>query len=353
VTRLRYGRNSARAKQRAYRAKMVQLKASRKVPSLAIAAPVVPKIEAQTVFVWPRMGLRCGIAEYVKHLVEVSAGAKYCRKTGEIKAAGHVVLVLMPSLNEPIPSLVSFIQRVRRSGGRVTLDVHHMTVGQRPFTAIIKEANDTVWRHPRMPALAGSGRYVPLPVPSLPPRDTSQMSGDSLMRGHLGGLTHFGLGHVSKRIPIMARVAQALETRLYIYGDRNRDFVPPDLATYVAAEDTYPSEAELARLLRQHDVGLIGRARWSSEVQLNGSASARFFAGVGLPTVLDRAAAHEDLVDVFDVVSFDDFAQVVARTRLLVENTDYRAEALEKLERYAEVASPRRVAEQMNITVKR
>lgn len=336
-------------RQKAYRRAMQALKQSRatgaplpRVPR-ATAPAVTPTVEARTVFVWPRMGLRCGIAEYVKHLVAVADGGAYCRVTGEVRRAEHVVIVLMPSLNEPVPSLVSFIRRVRAGGTRVTLDVHHLTVGQNPFAPLIGEADDTVWHLPSMPGLGGGGRYVPLPVPSLPQPAVARV----------GGLTHFGLGHQSKRIPVMARVAQALGTRLYTYGDRNREFVPPELAPYVSSNDNYPSDAELAQLLRRHDVGLIGRARWSAEVQLNGSASARFFAGVGLPAVLDLAPAHEDLTEVFDIVPFDDFTQVVARTRLLVENTDYRAGAAEKLRRYAEAASPRRVAEQMNIAVKR
>jgi len=343
MARVGYG-----ARQKAYRRTMQALKQSRMtgapVPVVPKAATVTaPTVEAKTVFVWPRMGLRCGIAEYVKHLAAVSEGSAYCRVTGEIRHAEHVVLVLMPSLNEPIPLIISFIQRVRRLGTRVTLDVHHLTVGQNVFAPLIREADDTVWHLPSMPGLAGGGRYVPLPVPALPQPAVPRV----------GGLTHFGLGHSSKRIPVMARVARDLGTRLYVYGDRNREFVPPELTPYVSASDSYPSDAELARLLRQHDVGLIGRARWSTEVQLNGSASARFFAGVGLPAVLDLAPAHEDLVEVFDVVPYDDLAQVVARVRLLVENADYRAEAIEKLRRYAEAASPKKVAEQMHITVKR
>lgn len=340
-------RSGFAAKQKIYRRRMQVLKQARKTGApvnfpMAVRQ-VAPTVEARTVFVWPRMGLRCGIAEYVKHLAAVADGSAYCKFTGEVYRAEHVVIVLMPSLNEPIQSLVSFIRRVRASGTRVTLDVHHLTVGQNPFAPLIAEANDTVWHLPSMPGLAGGGRYVPLPVPALPKPDVPRV----------GGLTHFGLGHVSKRIPVMAQVARALGTKLYTYGDRNREFVPAELEPYVSADDSYPSDAQLTRLLRQHDVGLIGRARWSPEVQLNGSASARFFAGVGLPAVLDRAPAHEDLTEVFDVVPFDDLSQVVARTRLLVENADYRAEAAEKLRRYAEAASPTRVAEQMNIAVKR
>jgi hypothetical protein len=345
MVRVRYsGAASARgfqARQRVYAQKMRELRAMRANPTGAAPA-IVPTVQARTVFVWPRMGLHCGIAEYVRHLVEVSDGGVACKKTGEIIQAEHVVLVLMPSLEEPVPSLVSFIRRMRGRGTRVTLDVHHMTVGQNPFAALVQEATDTVWRHPRMPELGGGGRYVPLPVPTLPRPDVQR----------LGGLAHFGLGHVSKRLPIMAQVAAALGTRLYVYGERNREHVPAALAGHVTCSESFLGEHELCQVLRHHDVGLIGRARWSPQTQLNGSASARFLMGVGLPTVVDRAEAHEDLEGVLDVVPFDDLPQLVARVRMLVEDAGYRAQAIERAGRYAAATSPRRVAEQMGVAVK-
>lgn len=343
MVRVRYGRGASgyNARQREYSAKMRELKSARASANLTAPATFVPHVAARTVFVWPRMGLHCGIAEYVKHMVAASDNAAACRNTAEIVHAEHVVLVLMPSWEEPIDRLVSFIRRVRGGGTRVTLDVHHMTVGQNPFGPLLAEVNDAVWRQPRMPALAGGGRFLPLPVPSLPRPDAPRV----------GGLTHFGLGHVSKRLPVMAQVAASLGTRLYVYGERNREHVPPELAGHVTVSESYLEEHELCRSLRQHDVGLIGRARWSPQVQLNGSASARFLLGVGLPAVVDRAEVHEDLEGVLDVVPFDDVGQVVARTRLLIEDQDYRAEALERARRYAADNSPRRIAEQMGIAV--
>jgi hypothetical protein len=342
MVRVRYSRavGGVHARQKQYAQRIKQLRAMRANP-VAGAPATSPTIQARTVFVWPRMGLRCGIAEYVKHMVAAADGAVACQKTSEVLHAEHVVLVLMPSLGEPVTELVNFVRRVRARGTRVTLDIHHLTVGQNHFAQLFGEVNDTVWHLPQMPALAGAGRYVPLPVPTLP-RSATQ---------HVGGLTHFGLGHVSKRIPVMAQVARDLGTRLYVYGDRNREFVPPELAGHVTVSDSYPSEAELSRLLQQHDVGLIGRARWSSQVQLNGSASARFLIGADVPSVVDAAPAHEDLRNVLDVVSFDDPAQVVAAARRLLE-PGYRTEALERMRQYAAATSPRKVAEQMNVAVR-
>lgn len=335
----RYGPRGLASRQFKQRMRECQQRRSR---SEADSAPVVvPTVNAKTVFVWPRMGLNCGIAEYVKHMVAVSQNAVACRQTTEILHAEHVVLVLMPSLEEPIGNLISFIRRVRAEGTRVTLDVHHMTVGQNPFAPLLTEVNDAVWRQPRMPGLAGGGRFLPLPVPALPRPDAARV----------GGLTHFGLGHVSKRLPVMVEVAAALGTRLYVYGERNSEHVPAHLAHHVTVSEAFLPEYELCRALRQHDVGLIGRARWSSQVQLNGSASARFLIGVGLPAVIDRAEAHEDLEGVLDVVPFDDVSQVIERVRLLTENPDYRAGALERARQYAEQNSPRRIAEQMGIVV--
>lgn len=324
---------------RQFKQKLHECQQRRSRPEGYYAPVVVPTVNARTVFVWPRMGMNCGIAEYVKHMVAASQNAAACQRTNEIVHAEHVVLVLMPSLEEPIGELISFIRRVRSEGTRVTLDVHHMTVGQNPFGALLSEVNDAVWRQPRMPGLAGGGRFLPLPVPALPRPDAP----------HIGGLVHFGLGHVSKRLPVMAQVAAALGTQLHVYGERNREHVPAHLAQHVNVFEAFLPEHDLCRALRQHDVGLIGRARWSPHLQLNGSASARFLIGVGVPAVIDRAEAHEDLEGVLDVVPFDDVSQVIERVRLLTENPDYRAEALERARQYAEQNSPRRIAEQMGI----
>lgn len=305
-------------------------------------AEVVGTLSARTIFVWPRMGLRCGIGEYVRQLASVSDNALFCQKTDEVRNAEHVVVVLMPSLNEPIDRLTAFFRRVRRSGTRVTLDIHHLTVGQSPFQPLFREVDDVVWHLPSMPRLGGGGRYVPLPVPTLPQVEVARV----------GGLTHFGLGHPSKRVDVMARVAQALGTRLYLYGDRNGGLVPAELAQVVSVNDSYPDEGTLCRLLRQHDVGLIGRAPWSSEVQLNASASARFLIAAGVPTIVDQAPVHEDLAGVLDIVPFGDLEALVARTKLMIEDEDYRAGALERARGYAQRTSLKNVATQMRVTVR-
>ena len=304
-------------------------------PAKAPQAHYAKTVSAKTVFVWPRFGLQCGVAEFAYHLAAVSDNAACCKHPYEIQHTEHAVLVLMPSLTSYDLEVVRYL---RRMGARVTLDIHHFSAGGNPFQVLAREATDAVWHHPRIPGLAGFGRYVPLPVPTLPRDEVARV----------GGLTHFGLGTPYKRFDVMASVARDLGTRLHVYGSKNGGFVPAPLRPFVAVDDSYPSDLELARRLRQHDVGMIGRLPWGG-TQINGSASARFFVGAGVPAVIDAAAAHEDLTDVLDVVPYNDFAATRERVRLLLENPDYRAEALARADAYAIKTSPTAVAQQMGI----
>lgn len=305
----------------------------------ALASARAPTVEARTVFTWPRMGLPCGIAEFVKHLAAVSDGAAWCKHPSEIRNAEHVVMVIMPDLTQYD---VEVVRRLRRLGARVTLSVHHFTVGKNPFQKLAREVNDVVWHHPRIPALAGFGRYVPLPVPTLPREAV----------GRLGGLTHFGLGTPYKRIDVMASVARDVGATLHCYGANNARFVPAHLAGHVVVDDSYPSDLELARRLRRHDCGMIGRLPWGATLEINGSASPRFFIGAGVPVVIDATVPHEDLVDVVDVVPYNDAAAVRNAVRLLLTSDDHRERALERADAYARATSPRRIAELMGIAVR-
>jgi len=295
-------------------------------------------VEAKTIFVWPRFGLPCGVAEFANHLAQVAEGATCCKHPYEIKSAEHVVLVLMPDLTQYDPAVVHYL---RRLGARVTLSIHHFSTGSNPFHVIAREVNDVVWHHPRIPSLAGFGRYVPLPVPDLSREPVERV----------GGLTHFGLGTPYKRFDVMVSIARDLATRLHCYGANNAGFIPPH-SPHVVVDDSYPNERELARRIRQHDVGMIGRLPWGGHAtaQINGSASARFFVAAGIPAVIDAAVTHEDLVGVLDVVPYDDYAATFERVRRLLTNSDYRSEALERAEQYARNTGPRNVAAAMGIT---
>lgn len=295
-------------------------------------------VEARTVFVWPRINERCGVTEYVKHLLAVSFDAKFCALSTDVRRAEHVIIEVVPGLHEP--NLLEAVRRLRKLGIRVTLDVHHFSIGN-AFAFLFSELNEVIWHHPRSPGLAGAGRYVPLPVPTLPLAPVSR----------IGGLCHFGIAAQNKRLDVMGRVARELGTKLYVYGHRNASIVPGSIWDLVVLDDSYPDDSRLASLLRQHDVGMIGRSRWATTPELHGSASARFFIGARVPAVVDEAEGHEDLVGTLDVVNFSDFTSVLARTRRLIEDADYRAEALARLERYAADNSPALIAERMGIAV--
>lgn len=281
--------------------------------------------------------MQCGIGEFVRHLAAVTLDAKWCLSPVEVLSAEHVVLVLMPTLT---PVTLSDIRRLRVRGvARITLDIHHLTGSSSPFAPLFNEVDDVVWHHPRAPTITKRGRYVPLPVPVLPTSSAKRV----------GGLTHFGLATPHKRHDVMTAVAKELGTILYCYGKRSKDYIPPELSRYAVCEDVFHKDDVLCSRLQRHDVGLIGSSRWSAVSQLNGSASARFFIGAGVPVVLDEAWPHEDLKDVVDVVPFSDFEALTKRVRQLLESEQARSDALERAHRYAERWSPRKVTEEMGI----
>jgi hypothetical protein len=298
----------------------------------------------ETVFYWCQMSARCGIAEYVRHLKSAALNAADCGSTVQIGRAKHAVFVLMPGYGDKIHQLQASIQRLRKAGTRVTLDIHHFNRGN-AFSSLYAMVDDVIWHHPRAPVEAGVGRYVPLPVPSV----------EQLPIRFLGGLVHFGIWAPNKRLDVMARLAERLNTHLYIYGHNNAQAVatlPAHLRPRIYVEDSFPDEARLALLLRQHSVGLIGRAPWPNQgPELHGAASPRFFVAAGVPAVIDVADPHEDLVGALDVVSYADFETLAARVARLMNDADYRALALERAKAYASRASPSEVAKAMRIAV--
>lgn len=279
-----------------------------------------------------------GVASHLMFLREACPGSAWVPRIG---AAHHVaqsskvraVIIQVqwgcqPAREALGPDTKRMLSELRARGTRIVVNYHHAEPSPE-WLANLKDYRDhsdlIVFHHPEAVDLAGTGIYVPLPVPTV------RVS----PRPPLGGLAFLGFSDPSRRVDQLVGVAERLGRPVYGYG--------PGLVRIPEWYDTrdwkqfrpvrsFMDENEGASELARHSVALLARAANSRAYS---SASARFCMATGLPVVVDRSKSYEDLREhVGAVVDYDDHAATDAAVLRLFEGPE-RETALERQERYA------------------